>query len=1742
MASRTRQKQSNAGSNQSPTQLNQFIKQGRRAENMGDYLQAICAYEEAVDILKTDCSAKRKIHHRALWRMLAALYVRVERIEDARSLYQSYLIELLNAGGRVSKLNRAILESFDVDGVDLEVDLVSIFKTSESHRFIYQLPQPIIERLFSQSVQSYGTNLDAAVYDLIQKLLPRTHNELPSTSDSLTSMLARPQKLLKALEASTDNELDSLLVPADLAQIIGDEQQQSLQQIWAERVHGTYMYRGAGYGIRTAILYMLDMLEGKNGIVRIEMEGIEDIDIYYDEKAPLVPPTILPPRMYVQAKSRNQGQPAWSVSQLKPVLNSFAEVHREDPTANYLFITDYHFGEQTTLTGVLDYPDLWAFDKDHSIRKDILDQLDRTIITHEDFNIDAFLKRIHFDIKDRNLDDEIIERLSVFTGSPKGVATRYYEALFHKVHALAAADKRSDDTKALSRAEVERFFHEVVTTVDVDALARPLHQGNLELITFAAADIHSARPDPNYYLGVSANMRHILANQDIYRPELMDELAAKLVQRSFCILRSPSGTGKTTLMYRFAYENRHAFSIYRLRHLEENSETIAACERYIKSLKPSIHTPVLLLIDDISRPEKRGWQKLMQPILELDNVYIIATTREDEWHDFLASGINVEYVYPTLSEDTARRTHGKLQELGQLHPDYPDWQEAYEASKADEAALFMEYTHILTKGKRIEEVLRQQVDYAAQLSPVRIDLLRVICTAHAFGGRVPADLLTDLIDAEGESLRDHLQYLVDEHMIVPDQENYVGLHELRSRILLNLSHQYPPPTLTATFRNLISHLPLAELAPIVEGICRNMPEKAKAIMGVLADRLNQEASPVEVAEIIRRLYIASEWHHAHKIKTYLDDFEVFTSEVNAFAAVLAPAFHKSSNFFDGLKKLIRKNTLKAFQTAPAREDSERLERQLAFYMNVSRLVTKVDKENDLASLVYFFNWMGEASPSLAREIIETANLQHLIALLQVETEGQRFASLLFHVWRNAPDYYEQLINQLGGREVAADKLKSVYPLIARIDWGDNDDEGKSVHLHFIAEESLPELEDESNKIHDKAVFLAEIARRTFPTVSRVKTTGLFSNGREYKAGIYDPATKNMPTDNFVTSEDVEKNRIWLKAISNQYTNKTWYAYLQQQDRLRVQCISCLNMVVTLLRTIRKPGYFLPQSNKKLTRQIYLVSSMLDEASKLLLLPPDPEASFLPSKGDQELYFDPIKLLHEHLLQGEYYLTTRTGSGLDQYFRSYIGVVDRFVTFLGKYVLTPNPRDLRLLKVNASTAKQNLEKFHKERIKVKLREHEHQELLPIEEGLVTLLQQATQYIFDDNYQSSWEVAERAQQKIHLLIDLLGKQISGDSGEDIALIKTLNSDLACTFPCLNVFSQLQELLNQWEGDKAQAYIKELQTLSLLECFTTLANQQYEDSYEAQLERITADSATSGVHIQFGPLLRTEDAPAGDQETLPIIFNVSDLADISNKSAIIFEHIFNGTFSERLDFAVIITDGQQIIWPAIWTFSYWDRPKWDLAYRLGSPGDFLKLCPVRIDLLEQYSKHLDITVAKETEYVQALLDVYGTTVDISLQLAQLRFEVGIGRKGVEDIEKMLKPDPEATSPEERENAAHFEAQIEYLRKFQPASEFEAFHSDITDFFDVLFTQVRHEIELLKQIAKGETDESEEVLADQALKSVVELVENISSCRKEDEIQERLSQENASNYEAMDMSYKFGLIYFIAKNYAHFCRANYL
>lgn len=1728
--------------------LGQFVKLGRTNAQAKRYPEAIAAYEAAMDLVRP-ASYKVRKRHEWLWPALAELYVRVGQINLGRALYREHLVFLLGSG-RIGKFRNTIRDSRDVAGADLQIDLVSVFRETKKLGIIHQLSRPTLNELFSQAIEAYESDPDPFTFALISELLSRVDVGFPPSLDSLEARLTQPGGLTQVLEGMRGQVRSPIPVPAALSTIDEDERRRNLHAIWTKRVHGTRMYRGAGYGVRTAIFFLLDMLDDARGIAKIEVEGIEDFDIHYDSRTMSFPSTALPPRAYVQAKSRDLGQPTWSVGQLKDVLNNFAEVHCEDPEANFLFVTDYHFGQQTTLSGILDYPDLGAFDEDHSIRDDVLKVLNPDFIAHERFDVDTFLKCIHFRVLDRDLEYLLIERLADLTGSPKGIAVRYYDALFEEVHKLAETAKAEGTKKAFSKPDLERFLHEVIASVDVSAIERPLRRGNLELMTFSVTDETPPRLDPNYYLGVYAGVRHILANQDILRPELMEELAIKLVQRDFCVLRSPSGTGKTTLMYRFAYNHRHSFAIYRLRHLDGNPETIKECIRYIKSLQPSEHSPVLLLIDDISRPEKRGWQELLKPVLENPCVYVIATTREDEWRDFLARGINVEYAHLSLSEDTARRFHQMLKGQSQLHPDHPDWREAYEASKTDGAALFMEYAHILTRGRRIREVLSEQVKrIAGQPAPdnaIQMNLLRLICTAHAFGGRVPADLLPSLANARGDDLHRHLESLADEHLVVCEQEYYVGLHEVRSRLLRDLTHQYPPPSLRETLTQLLTYLPLRELAPIVEEMCQHLPEVAAEILESLALRLNVDGEITETAGIIRHLYIASEWHYAQKVKEHLDQFGVNPSEVNIFAIELAPVLPAPTGILN--IDLFRAEAREAFVTAPSR-GSNRFEQQVGSTLDVTALASKIHAEDDTAAIVYLLSWLRQVDPILVEKVVANVDVPHLATMILSETSGQRAASLLFHVWRSNPTAYSQLVAALGGQLVTIDKLLAAYPLIAKIEGDDSDKEGDGVHLYFWAEDPLDELGDEVD-VHDKAVFLAGVARRMFPTVARVRTTGLFATGREYKLGAYDPATKDMPVGNFVVLEDVEKNRIWLRAISARYTSKTWYAYLQQQDILRVKYLTSLNLMAALLQTSPGSRSRSTSSVTDLARLVASYQSLLQEECRTLPLPPDPEVAFLSPQGDRDVYRDPDEVMREQLLQGLYYMSPRKDTDGGRYFRNYVGAIDRCVQFLCEYVIYGDMRKVQLLRLNATSAMRELNQFLHERENLQLRQAEHADLSPVELRLVERVQKATQYVFDRDYEDLWPEANTLLKKSHLLIDRLNalqNELDLQRGDpNIELARALSGELATMLPSVDVLVKLSAELQHspiaLTLHRVRAYIRQLSGLMALDCFVALAQKRQEGLKATRLEEIENRLRTEGVQIAFGsPILEEEETIGITWETLPIVFQVSDLKDVEEKGPAIFKHIFAEGFGEWQRFALVVTDGQAIVWPVVWVFSYLDRPRWDLAEQI-DPSSFLRLCLPRMDLVEQYSAHLGLPIAEEPEYVQAMQAFYSAVVEASTEIARLRHDIRLQRKDLEEAKRFLESESEGTGEVEDEESHPLQAQIDFLTGFQSPPEFQDYHAVVLNFIVELGDQLKREVDTLKQmVANAQADVEIQTVPDMIVDNLADSIEASSSSQTEEQVRVHLSAPDPVAYEDMDIPSKFGVIYFVVKNYFHFGRTEY-
>lgn len=1634
--------------------LNDYIRKGKTFVISGHYTDAIESIKKALHIL-TQSPTKQQRRYESLWSQLGNLYVQTNQLEDAQEVYQK-IISKLFASNRVQKLQKIIQEANELN---ISVDLVTPLLLNGKPKIIHQLSQPIALQIFHQAIQRYEERDESTLYNLILELLPRIKKEFMISKGGLESLTSGLDNIKGILEKEDIESIPDTELLSDSSE---DGNEQKLYEIWNKRVHGTYMYRGAGYGIRVALIYLLDMLDAASNITRIVVEGIEDFDVYYSSQS------TTSPRLYVQVKSRNEGQPAWSISKLASVINSFAEVHCADNTANFLFVTDYHFGQKTTLTNILEYDSLWDFDRAKDIQEIVIKKLEPKFKEHDNFDLETFLKRIQFKVIERNLTDTLINRIANTTNSVLGIAARYYESLFEQLHKFAERDKTSEHKKGFSKTELESYLYELKSTIDIKSLEQPLRKGNLELLSF----INTPQPDPNYYLGAYADLRHVLAGQDIQRPELMNELSVKLVRNNFCIIRAPSGAGKTTIMYRFAYEYRHSFSVYRVQFLEKGM--VSNCVRFIKALKPTKFTPVLILIDDLSR--KQGWYELVKPLLEVSNIYIIATTREDEWNEIFIQGVNAENLKVSLSTGTARAFHQMLKERGHLHPDYPHWKEPFEASKTNGNALFLEYTYLLTQGQRIQDVLQEQVERIAARSSLQLNLLRFICTAHTLGGWISADTLPNLLKSGNESLYTHIGSLIQEHLIIQEQEYYIGLHEVRSKFLLKLTHQYPPPTVEATIKSLIRFLPINELILIVENLCKTFPDEAKSVMPVLSKRISYDATLAEIIEIIRQLYKASEWIYAQIVKEHINNYHVYPVEIGLFGTSISPTAFRTDKFLE--MEIFRQEARLAFSTVPKRTN-ERFEQLLGQHFNLENLANRFDDEKHIPTKTYFINWFKETNENKATQFLDTIDIKLLIQELKIQTLDRRAVSLLYHIWMSNADVYDRIILALGGKEQLIERFLGVYPIVTKFEV---DEKNKTIIIHLLPDETLSDLEGDKNEAHDKVIYLIHLARRLFPFIERVKTKGFFSTGQEYVVGQYDPATKDLLVENLASPEDVEKNRIWLEIITTQYRANTWYSYLQKQDSIRSNYISSLILVKKLLQEIRRPKRKLDPAQRKTIGLLYAHQSFIGNERKNELLAP-----FAQNDSGEDI--------HQRLLRGVYHLRPGIDEDVGTNFTNFLSAVDRGIAFLCEYLLDKENRNLRIVGTNLATAIKKLERFDISRKKIELRHTEHCSLLPFEKWLIETLHEATQYIFDPNYEHFWTKAEKLMEQKNFLISCLEK-------DHFSLAEAVRNDLMKELPKLTILKQESQ---SWQ----------LQSLTTLDIFVVLAQQYREEIWEVQLQDIEDDLKSKEIHAKFDSIIIPEDALAGAWGILPIIFSVDSLIDIDNKIPRIIDDVFNKQFNERQSFTIIITNKQnESVWPVVYTWGYWDRKKWLSLKRRNQTPNILEICTQHSDKLSEYCEQLKISIGEEPPYSKAITFVYSTLVDLSNRIAQLRQELALGRKSFDEVSKQLEADLQAEED--------FASQLDYIKNFQPPSEFQEIHTLILEFIQELGLHIEDEVKALNH-----NDEVSLSLASVHLASIQNTMGSSKS---------QLKTILETDYSELDISSKFGIIYAVVKNYEHF------
>ena len=128
-----------------------------------------------------------------------------------------------------------------------------------------------------------------------------------------------------------------------------------------------------------------------------------------------------------------------------------------------------------------------------------------------------------------------------------------------------------------------------------------------------------------FYLGISPNYRHILANLDIIRETRIGEIKQTFEQARIVIVHGASGQGKTTLAYRYFHEsfpNQWRFQVG----LVENRQHALSIAAALAGHADALGMPVTVYLDVSARD--KDWPDLVQNLFTHPSIQMLVTVQK----------------------------------------------------------------------------------------------------------------------------------------------------------------------------------------------------------------------------------------------------------------------------------------------------------------------------------------------------------------------------------------------------------------------------------------------------------------------------------------------------------------------------------------------------------------------------------------------------------------------------------------------------------------------------------------------------------------------------------------------------------------------------------------------------------------------------------------------------------------------------------------------------------------------------------------------------------------------------------------------------------------------------------------------------------------------------------------------------------------------------------------------------------
>jgi DNA-binding transcriptional ArsR family regulator len=593
-------------------------------------------------------------------------------------------------------------------------------------------------------------------------------------------------------------------------------------KLWASTRHGATAGRGFHYQDAVLAWLATRMLTGELQLDRLVPEGIEDISCEG------------PHGTQVQVKSRQERVGDYRASEVAQFLLELHRKHGDGPTSRdrlHLVLERPFDGHepanwQTRLTDDPDGALIVAVRRLAAQR-----QIDLT---------DDFLHRTTVVVLPwRTAANHTREAIEAVEGVPPAVAEQLVLALRSMMAAIQDQNVNPDFShrRSADGALIRRTVLEAMSVIDVESLSVALRTGVCEVL-----DLDTQISSDVFYEGVEAQPGHIAAGLPAPRVKETTAASEALDSNRPVLITGPSGVGKSTIVWATTYTMRHALW-YRVRRLA-GTEDVEALARLASSCNASAAAPVGFVVDGVGIEGISAWDSLVDRFQGRPFVYLIGSCRSEDLYTVQRLALCAQ-VEVALDELTAQEIYDHLSEAERTTEAH--WLEAFRVA----GGLTMEYTFLLTQGRRLSEVIHDQIARRVRENRwLELQIIALVSTAHRWRAALPLSGLTDSLGVDQGQVRQALSRLLMEHLVVEVNGQLLGVHELRSRELSKQVHQVPPPVLTETVRSILMTVESSSLFRIIFHSLIDESELEEAVLSALTSRI--EGAPEDQCRLVRR--------------------------------------------------------------------------------------------------------------------------------------------------------------------------------------------------------------------------------------------------------------------------------------------------------------------------------------------------------------------------------------------------------------------------------------------------------------------------------------------------------------------------------------------------------------------------------------------------------------------------------------------------------------------------------------------------------------------------------------------------------------------------------------------------------------------------------------------------------------------------------------------------------------------------